>query len=75
MTDPPNPAGLTDSLPALAQCLSAFRVFQRRPAVDEGTASTTAPTKIRSYAYNAYGEIEKITDNTSFLTGGTLTTA
>ena len=46
--------------------------------LDEGTASTTAPTNnkklIRSYAYNAYGEIEKITDNTSFLTGGTLTT-
>ena len=46
--------------------------------LDEGTASTTSPTNnkklIRSYAYNAYGEIEKITDNTSFLTGGTLTT-
>ena len=46
--------------------------------LDEGTASTTSPTSnsrlIRSYAYNAYGEIEKITDNTSFLTGGTLTT-
>ena len=46
--------------------------------LDEGTANTTAPTNnsklIRSYAYNAYGEIEKITDNTSFLTGGTLTT-
>ena len=46
--------------------------------LDEGTASTTSPTNnkklIRSYAYNAYGEIEKLTDNTSFLTGGTLTT-
>ena len=46
--------------------------------LDEGTANTTSPTSnsrlIRSYAYNAYGEIEKITDNTSFLTGGTLTT-
>ena len=46
--------------------------------LDEGTANTTSPTNnkklIRSYAYNAYGEIEKITDNTSFLTGGTLTT-
>ena len=47
--------------------------------LDEGTASTTSPTNnkklIRSYAYNAYGEIEKVTDNTSFLAGGTLTTA
>ena len=46
--------------------------------LDEGTASTTSPTSnsrlIRSCAYNAYGEIEKITDNTLFLTGGTLTT-
>ena len=46
--------------------------------LDEGSANTTSPTSssrlIRSYAYNAYGEIEKITDNTSFLTGGTLTT-
>ena len=46
--------------------------------LDEGTASTTSPTNnkklIRSYAYNAYGEIEKVTDNTSFLAGGTLTT-
>ena len=43
-----------------------------------GWGNTTSPTSnkklIRSYAYNAYGEIETVTDNTSFLTGGTLTT-
>ena len=46
--------------------------------LDEGSASTTSPTSnkklIRSYAYNAYGDIQTVTDNTSFLTGGTLTT-
>ena len=46
--------------------------------LDEGSANTTSPTNssrlIRSYACNTCGEIEKITDNTSFLTGGTLTT-
>ena len=46
--------------------------------LDEGGANTTSPTSnkqlIRTYAYNAHGEIEKVTDNTSFLTGGTLTT-
>ena len=46
--------------------------------LDAGSASTTSPTSnkklIRSYAYNAYGDIETVTDNTSFLTGGTLTT-
>ena len=46
--------------------------------LDEGSANTTSPTNssrlIRSYACNTCGEIEKITDNTSFLTGGALTT-